>query len=711
MVPIPTSSTTNMGFNITTFLALVCIIYSFLPIGLSQHTCISHPVSLSNINQCVDKVCNITTIATFTQKFDGITETCIDFSTANNTAASTLHVIGSKTAATYPLNDCYFSDDPYFNFTMYCSCLAVFCDLPPGVLFCSSQYTEANCPIYNTTKPSVFDNGVVTSTDCLGSLKGHWCSRMLISAYPRYKICRLGIPAYSIIFNIHDENYKTLLSDIYTGVVSDYNVTGLNVTISATLTGATHTGSFILWDKTSLENYYILPSSAVNDINTYNLNKIGWLKVFDNQVYHKLTNKDFDITAKSCQKNQYSLRHNILNTAVYLRNHKEFLGNSINSDRSLIDNEYTPTISDEGAIPNHNLYPYQYIYDGFALYGLDNSVQFFGVIRNETDGTFKISFDPDMTSLTGFPITAIWSGGVSTSTNITVYCLGISYTPQVNPYLNPNYICLAIPADGKSYTLLGCPIRPATSDAAYITSCTPYNGGNMLIKEIRLWPENSIGNIKFNGTFTKLINLDVTGGTFYEYIDSLSAQVTLSYSNISVSFTSSTTKPKIFNCVPFYDSIKFEALSTSNPGSCYAEVQPLGLTNTESIYLSNSINSYTLDIIQESFDGDAMILIRCLRSVVSCNVTLHYATNTTFSAKSDIWTQIGTSLNPINTAVNLYNYADWLAEFIPWDITSILIYLLAITIGLTALLYIIRWAWRNYGPYKRYYKGIKLKDL
>lgn len=688
-------------------LVMVCLFHFLLYVSGQQHSCVSHPVSLSNITNCYDKVCNLTATTYIKQQFDGITETCIDFTSGNNSESSTIHILGSKTVATYPLQDCYFTDDPYMNFTLYCSCLSVACNLPPLSLFCESAYNQATCPIHNTTSPSVFDKGVGISTDCLGGLKGHWCSRMILNAAARYKICRLGKPKYSVLFNIHDDHGNVLLNDIYTGGLISYNSSSINLTMNANLNTLTHENKYIIWDRSSNSNYYILPDTVINDINTYNKNKIGWIKIIENKIYHQLTHEDFDITLGSCIRNQFDLRHSLLNVAVFLNNHKQFLGNTVGSDRSLMDPLYNPEISDEGITPNHFVSPYKYVHDGFGLYAYDNSVTFFGVQKNLTNDFYTLTFKPDISIRTGLGQTTLFSDGTYDYT-YDLNCLQLPYMQYYGYGNRPNYICILL-RDTK-FGFATCPQKSAsTTDGVWLQSCTNYNGTGISIPDILLWPENQYGSVTFNGNFSKTINSDLQGGSFYEYLDSLVVDMVLQYSNISIQFTSYSTKPKIFNCVPFYDSIKFQAFSTSSAGSCYVEVQPLGLIETQSIYLSNNQETYTLDIIGESFIGEASIILKCFRSTATCTIDLNYVTNTTFTGKDSIFKSIGITANPINTIMNIGHYFDWVTEYIPWDIVFIVLYVSAGIILIIIIYYLSRYLWRSYGPYREYYSLLKFK--
>lgn len=681
--------------NLVCIFPALLVIFTSVGIALSQsdsllHPCISHPVSLSNITTCYDKTCNITAIAAFTHNFDGTSETCIDFGVANNSAASTIHFAASKTATTYPLLNCYFTDDPYFNLTYHCSCLIGFCKYIGNTL-CSSVYTQSTCPLPNTTFPSIFDNGVAIQSDCLGSLTGNWCSRISIQAYARYKICELGDPTYSALFSVHDGESNTLLSGFYSGYTKDYNVTGMNITITNTIGSGEHKGKFILWDKHDMSNYYLLDSSSVNDINSYNSLKIGWLKVINGGVYHKLTEHDFEMGVKSCYNNIMSLRTNVINIAAYLSTHRQFLGIKTTTDRLLFDNEFVSESSDEGLIPNHIISPYTYVFDGTPLYAYAGGPEFFGVSKNYSSGIYKITFKADMATEITLGVSVLFSNGI-VDYSYYINCVRVPISRTANASLNiAEMLCITMLRNGLGYSFATCPIKnSADSDLAWANSCKYYNGSTVYVDNIQFWPENVMGKLKFNGTFHKEVLMDLSGGTFHEYSGLFSTLITISYSNISIQFTTNSVKPKLYNCVPFLDLIRFDALSLTNPGSCYVETQPLGLTPTESIYLDNKPDSYHLNIITDNYSGIATIVLRCLRYQVSCNVELNYSNNGSFTTKDNMFDYITTSFNPFNTFKGLNSYLDRLMEYIPWQFVSILLW---VTIGLlilAVLYYIIR---------------------
>jgi len=279
----------------------------------SQSACSTLPLSVSSLNICEDNNCRTTETAQLRLGITKGTSECVRVeSTGSQVLPALFNITIVDSVLSYPLVNCYFSDDPTFDLEGFCGC--------PG----GSSVSCDNCPNVNPTgDATICTSGLHNSKGCFLGGAGTWCAKIGFSGVNRFKLCELGDPELQLSFTYFDTKENKAHTVTNPNVVTLTNNV-FNLTLLNPIIGDKQRPEFMVWDLNQNQNFYLVPSKYVNDDDEYDPSKIGWFKTNRTAL---VTTKFFDssnIQITSCSQNTFTMGTSAQFFSDYLTNHPEF---------------------------------------------------------------------------------------------------------------------------------------------------------------------------------------------------------------------------------------------------------------------------------------------------------------------------------------------------------------------------------------------------
>jgi len=570
-----------------------------------NENCVAVPVSLSELNNCVNDYCTFSSVATVSLPNIGGATACFEFISPDGiTSPFKMRFQLLESFFNFYPTAIYNADDPAYDITSVCNCqktttcYAEFPGLLDWLYVSPVMSTQSLCgaPSINT---GLFDSG-------------YYCYMIGFSGNSRFKVLKFGQTSNIIQqFKIWTTEDNSTYVGNYTGLPTAYSDPNGEYVIN--YLGNTGLPSinpeFIVFDRNDMSGFYFMSSSLVNDVTTYDPTKVGWYKPDVATKLGAQTTSQFTSFLQSCNGN-VNLNFPWHWTADILTNNIGLFSGNIAPNAILVDPDFD--LSDEAnSIPTHHVEPYNYILNGFSCINTVGVVSDIGITMN--------GFVTPLTQQTGTFSNLYTNKGrlVNATANnqwfysAPVYCSSIVPGQLENlqfhtfiMYQNLNYTEWAVTIDGNNF----------------------YN--NIWVTVLQ-WPTNRYVNVSLNnGTF----EIEDLPQNIYKKNYNPNTQLLipsnggfgllqLTFNNLTVYFESNSIKPKIVSVrfIPGIEAnfISIIANSITVSGLCYTGSLPPGIILTQKIELKVSENEYTYPIAVSKWSGDVTFYIRCAENYVS----------------------------------------------------------------------------------------------
>lgn len=562
-------------------------------LGLSsEQACSTLPISVSSLNICEDNSCRTSETAQLRLGLIKGSTSCVRVeSTGSQVLPSLFNISIVDSVLSYPLVNCYFSDDPQIDLEGFCGC--------PG----GTSVSCDNCPNANPSGDTIIcSTGLHEANGCVLGGGGKWCVKLGFQGINRYKICELADPVLKVSISFFDtvENKEKTMTNP-TLVTINNNV--FNLTLTNPVVRDKVRQEFMIWDMNQDTNFFLVPHRYVNFDNTYDPNLLGWFKSNRSQ---QTTNKFFESTniqVQKCSQNTFEMGTSAVYFADFLTTHPDLCaqrvapgailrdpdfglissmtGESIETPVQLVEGKYFETI-------NGNIIPVGIDSNGAAYPQPEWRANGWTILTNLGIVT------SDFMCSNG---THIWSS------NTQVLNIIVCQEVNNNPVWAPCIVSTNITGGDITYTCVNI---------------------NFMARD---WPSGTPQLWAFNGTFIQLTNQipnSIEGSDqIIIPIKDGNIDVLLEFKNITYTFDTINAVPHIDSIDENGDDIVIVASSKTVPGTCVLMISD-DLGPTMSIFLALVNNKYRMPITRKKFDDFAIITIQCFKQTdsVSFKITV-----------------------------------------------------------------------------------------
>lgn len=566
----------------------ICFLFSLS----SQQNCQTLPLSVSSLNICEDGNCRTTETAQLRLGLTKGTTECVRIeSTGSQVLPSVFNITIVDSVLSYPLVDCYFSDDPQFDVTGFCGC-------PGG--------TTVSCDICPSAIPSgdtnICTTGLHNSKGCLLGGAGTWCTQVGFSGINRFKICDIGDPELQISFEYFDTNSNKIHSVTNPTVVTLSNSV-FNLTLIDPSVKDKEKTEFMVWDLTQKQNFFLIPERYVNFDNTYDPTKLGWFKTNKTKQVTNDFFKSTNIQITSCSQNTFQMGTSAVFATEFLTNHPEYCAQRVAPGSILRD----PGFGLVSAMTGETIINPVDLIQGAYFLSIDGEVVPVGIDLNDEAYPGPVwwsangwTIDTNIGTQTGDFFcsngTALWRDAVLSTQIVT--CQSQTNSKVWGP-------CLVATDPSDSTTQYIC------TDIAFVAYAWPGGG-------LQSWQFNSSGFIQTSNNVPDVVE---RSDALLVPVKEGSITALLEFKNVTFTFNT-------INAIPHIDSINDDngdliivASSKTVPGNCVLMISD-DLGPTVSVFLALVNNKYRLPITRKRFDGEAIITLQCFKNkdVVSFKV-------------------------------------------------------------------------------------------
>lgn len=581
----PNLSEPNIKLAFSIFWLLASILFE-----VSEANCVTNPISVSNITNCIDNKCFYTQLASAVLPLSTGSSSCFSFSSLDRGQDIKVEIFVNNSVASSLLSNCYWTDDPVFVSTYNCHC--------PG-----SPVTTGTCPCNSGSTPfspnEFCISGLSRSTGCIFVSDTSWCTNIGYSLLPRYYVCDLAQNFdWWISLSIFDTFDNCSHSYLLNKDINYFNdPTGqYNVTISNIASNLVAPGTHYIKD-TQTNNEYVFPTGYVNSLVETDPSKFGSVKLLLNgTIYFPSSVKQaFTINTVSCINDVANFVSPILSFTDLLTNTGKHNRNS----------ELSTPILTSGVM----FYDYLDVLNYFGVDVNGNPIYGPNVVQVQNlNISIAPGLCPNLSPISNQPTyynsscSSFWPKYFVNSALLYNYQPVFTYCPGEVVYLSfcqfvtsgaygPLNYCLCSTDNG--YTPVFAPVFP-----------NRVNPSTLYLNYQLLTNKTLVSNI----TYSRSITDDVY--TFPSL--QISGLITLQYQNYFIKFESDTTRPRLTSaCVEDY-SLKIRARSLSNPGNCVVGTYPQIMT-VNHIFLTNTDSDFLYSLLPISVSG-------CINITISCGV-------------------------------------------------------------------------------------------
>lgn len=586
-----------MSYTLNLFVFCVLCILSYSALQ-SEGTCDSMLLSLSSAGICEDGYCRTKEIANTRIKLGSGHSVCFridqhQFQLVDKTV--NLTILGSWLS--YPVRDCYLSDDPQVSFEGYCACSL------------SSPVDCSSCPIdYFADGDTICVDGVNRGTGCFGFRTASHCMKITYDGGSRYKVCSVGKPKLEVMYKFFDTyEYHTGIVDL----TEDTTIKSSQAEIS--FTNVDKLPKFdrsIVIDLLNPFRIYAVPSDKINQIDTFDPTLPGWYR--RNKTISKDTKNLISVTVPDCENDYFiaSSGHSIF--SYFLSSHPEYsletqLPGGLLSDTDAETVQVQQTIYDP---------PLPALKQGAYFLTVDGTIMPIG-LDSELDPT-QVG-----TRLYNGSIYTNWGSFNGIEFSCTDFYTVSSVQAGTTYFIDSLSVCSRSddPASGQS--LWGICVKHVTNPDPGVSS-EIIDCDHSLNFKATMWPDNIRGDwgVSANST-AHYMSFKPIGAWEPQYnissdhiitsnVDTI-ANAVVQFSNITIAFEITNVQPQIVQIDHDNDIIYVWAESTSVKGNCILMTSD-DLCPTKNIELTLAQNKFKLDIAVRKFKGDVVITIQCYKN-------------------------------------------------------------------------------------------------
>lgn len=573
---------------------------SFISGVLSQSSCSTLPISVSSLDICEDSSCRTSETAQLRLELNKGSTTCIRVeATSTQVAPALFNITIVDAVLSYPLVDCYFSDDPQIDISSFCGC-------PGG--------TTVSCNSCSAASPSGVDvlctSGLHNSKGCLLGGAGTWCSKVGFSGSNRYKICDIGDPELQLAFQYFDT--MTMKTQTVTNpiIVTSGNSV-LNITMLDFVISDREKTEFLVWDTRQQSNFYLVPERFVNFHDTYDPSKLGWFKSNKSTA---VTNKFFESTNSqivSCSQNKIAMGTSAVFLAEFLQNNPNYCAQRVAPGTILRDPGF-PLLS---AMTGEAIEVPTPFTQGSYFTSITGDLVFFGL---DTDGNVHPS---PYWAANGWSIDTI-AGDATTGDYL---CSNGTHMWTDTDFTYNLVVCQQLDNSGNREDSENWGVCVVTNDIA--TGDTTYICTNIQFIAYS-WPDGTLQTYTFTNT-TGFKQVSNNAPKINEASDAILVPVKKGSATLLVEFKNVTFVFDTINAIPHIDSLDDSsgdvivfASSKTVPGNCVLMISN-DLGPTISVFLSLVNNKYRIPITTNKFHGKAVITLQCFKSKDSVSLDIN----------------------------------------------------------------------------------------
>lgn len=657
---------------------------------VSGGTCNAVPVSLSDLQLCDGNTCYFSQqVAAAIPLLDG-SSLCLDFiSPDDKDFKFTVNIDILHAHYRWDMDYSYYTDAPYISTLGYCSC---------------SLFDNYDCSINGVTKPvgdvTFCNQGYHDGSTCTGGKTAALLSSKSYKVYNaltgknRFKVIKFKpIVTLDIGLSVTVSNDTTTFVE-YDGTVQQTMLSSnkVNFTVVSDTNQNSFTPEFIVYDHHAPTDFYMFSGSEVNGLNEYSTGKFGWYKT--DQPIKTLTGIQslLQTKVKDCSKNVIETIYPWMKPIDYLYANRDKLSSAVAPGAYLFDSQFAADPSDKKTIPNHILTPYSYLLDGWIVMDTSGNPVFAG-----SDAQGRLVPVPTQSLITS-NFSVMTNKGIKWS-NFWMKSSFLIYNQltSVNQFVE----IMAVPTDFSTYGV--CLFN--STDSTRICNNVKFRTTG--------WPSLELEDYQFTDHFMQspVITTQSVNPILYTEMTSGVVNVIVQFNNLSVSFESSTIKPRI-NSVTFdvdNKTLTVNAQSVTTGGVCYLFSTPTNFIITQNIALTVAPKDYIYDIEQLVYIGKVDIGIRCQKTLVTNSVQVNV--NYTQIGQNVTTNDTAPTENAGDTGFNPFNFfKDWSLpnlfgnssggtsltdRIIGWLLTGVK-YLLIIMAAISVLVVIVvffRWMW------------------
>jgi len=608
-------------------------------------TCNAIPIALGNITSCSGNVCYLNQVVNFAIPTAPGSSVCLMFVSPDGISpVQYLNLTVDYSDFVFNPDFQYYTDDPRVTPPAKCIC-------PPG-----AQATIQTCQwnVYNNY-PSANKSGTIwmsgnnPGVNCPGSYIGltatHCCSigfemakRFKILHFPQNPTKQFQLTT-SFNSTINGTNTWNSWSMQYKGIPAySTSPTGMiNTTIISDTSTYSSFWEFLLFDIQANTDYYMLTSSDVNGIDGWDPHKIGYIRVdsYGKATFAPNLQNNIGVIVDDCLNNIFRYNFPWHNTQDMLDQRKRYTSENVWPQSIFVDPEfyYAAPFTTQSYVkeePQHSVFPYYYIRDGWLL--MNNGPPFIGLTDQGT-------LTPAQTGL-GFPSSDPMFQNVSSNcgyynltnvnnnigwTNIYYYDVGTNQPALMQlwswgggwvtpPYNASTNICYAI----------------CTFKIGGTTSLYAINGG---CKDINMtayaWPSMQPAIFTFNNTgFWQTpsgYTPPLSATKLYGPVNNGVINVQMQFNNLEIQFSNSMIQPKITSVgTDNISGLWVTAQSVTVGGVCYISTNPPGVIITQPITLGVSLSNYSYNFNQAQYTGVLGLVIECAAQLATTTLLVNY---------------------------------------------------------------------------------------
>lgn len=566
---------------------------------LSEQACSTLPLSVSNLDICEDSSCRTTETAQLRLELNKGSSLCVRIeSTSAEVAPAVFNITVVDSVLSYPLVDCYFSDDPQIDISGFCGC-------PGG--------TTVSCDSCPATEPSGMDvlctSGLHNSKGCLLGGAGTWCTKLGFNGDNRFKVCDIGSP--ELVLSI--QYFDTATNRVHT-VTNPTTFTLGTSTFNLTMTDFSvqdkEKSEFMVWDTRQNQNFYLIPDRYVNFHDTYDPEKLGWFKTNKSTAVTNDFFKSSNIQVSKCSDNSFHMGTSAKYFGDFLTSFPEFCSQRVSPGVILRDPGFGQISAMSGEIIE---YPVE-LAQG----------KYFSSINGET---FAIGIDTN-----GNPTPSVyWQASGWTIDTINAPATVGNFLCSNGTHVwtdTSNTFALVICVQLNSVAPLELSRNWGVCDVSTVLSTgdTTYTCTDVTFVAYS-WPDGTVNTWGFNTSgFVQLTNnpakLKEVSDAIIVPIKRAAATVLLEFKNVTFVFNTINAIPHIDSIDDTSDDVVVVASSKTVPGNCVLMISN-DLGPTISVYLALLNNKYRIPITAKKFHGKAVITLQCYKNTDSVSLDIN----------------------------------------------------------------------------------------
>lgn len=562
-----------------------------------EAACDSLPLSISSLNVCEDGICHTEELAHARTQLAKDHAVCFKLGEQDfKVVSQTVNITFVSSWVSYPVLDCYISDDPQISLQGFCRCPLV------------GEITCANCPIPNiANSTNICSTGLTYSSGCIGRAPATYCMNGAFSGGNRYKVCEIGKPQIILQYSYFDG------TGFQNGVInlrerSHLDSANSNITFTAIEKERDLSNMMIVLDLLNPGYQYLVPKEHINTRDLVSYQKLGWFRynsTIRSEIWNYITSQVIN-----CGDDLFSFAYGLPSFRDILNSKPEWQVDVV-LPGALFSDPDADVIQAAEPIYDPPLPP---LSQGAYFMTISGEIIPFGV---DVDGVPVQSYTQTFTGtqyLSNQGLKDVTFGDPSIKCSIPFYMSRVNDSGTILDYYlqQCGVQALGIWAICRNLEYFTPPSMTINTNL----NCTfPNFYGNK-------WPDNyngewstyqSGGSLNFGQTATGIVeSFNVTSDHLLSMNVLASAEITIGFKNVTVIFDQTNVKPEILSLNPEKDDIVVTVRSKTVKGECLLLTSDdICYTKSVTLYDDKEGKDYKLPIRVSKYKGDVYITVDC----------------------------------------------------------------------------------------------------